>query len=396
MPMPSASALRLQIENSLQARIPAALSARPAGVRESISCGIPALDDLTKGGFPVGAMSELVGPDCSGRTTAALSFLAGVTAEGSVCAWIDVADALDPEAAAANGVDLDRLLWVRCAASAASQANDSTTGMALPEPNHSERSKSTRRTGGSTHPRMEGRGMSQAIQTLLEAQPRSAALQPRRNDRSIGTPGAPNRPLTQSIPGLVGREEQIPTDRLPPRRGSNLGTADMYKTALLNIGEDVQQSRRLSSERRPMEGSWSALDRALRASDLLLQAGGFRAIVLDLGSTPAEQAWRIPPATWFRFRAACQRSRVSFLLLTQHPCAHSSAEIVLRMRTGTRMQHGRVMTGITYHSELDRHQQHRSSNLLSGTPNVISIRKPPHREQGTAGQWQAAAAWIHA
>ncbi|MGI4757614.1 MAG: ATPase domain-containing protein, partial [Janthinobacterium lividum] len=88
--MPSAATVRLQIEQSLQDRVPLALTPRPQGVRETIACGIPALDDLTRGGFPVGALAELVGPACSGRTTAALSFLANVTAKGNVCAWIDV------------------------------------------------------------------------------------------------------------------------------------------------------------------------------------------------------------------------------------------------------------------------------------------------------------------
>lgn len=394
--MSSAAALRLQIENSLQERIPAALSPRSVGVRERLSCGIPALDDLTRGGFPVGAMAELVGPECSGRTTAALSFLAGITGDGSVCAWIDVADALDPEAAAANGVDLARLLWVRCAAGAAPPANGSRVVMATATPEPISTDRSAQGSGGGTHPRMEARGMSQAIQTLLEAQPGSAALQPGRKDRSIGTPGAPNRPLTQNALRSVGREEQISTDRLPPRRGSNLQPSIAHKAALLNIGERVPERQRPSPIRQSKEGSWSALDRALRTADLLLQAGGFRAMVLDLGSTPPAQALRIPLATWFRFRAACERSRVSLLLLTQHPCARSSAELVLRMQPGTRMQQGTVMTGITYRSELDRHQQHRPESLSFGPPNVLFIRKPPQREQGTAGQWQASAAWVRA
>ncbi len=36
---------------------------------------------------------------------------------GKVCAWVDVSDTLHPESAAAMGVDLSRLLWVRCGAS---------------------------------------------------------------------------------------------------------------------------------------------------------------------------------------------------------------------------------------------------------------------------------------
>jgi len=55
----------------------------------------------------------------------------------------------------------------------------------------------------------------------------------------------------------------------------------------------------------------------LRATDLLLQAGGFAAIVLDLGDTAQEQGSRIPLATWFRFRQAAERTRCSLVVLEQ-------------------------------------------------------------------------------
>ncbi len=130
---------------------------------------------------------------------------------------------------------------------------------------------------------------------------------------------------------------------------------------------------------------WQAIDQALKATDLLLQAGGFSAIVLDLGSTPPEIAWRIPLATWFRFRAACERTRVSLLLLTQHPCARSSAELVVRLEPGTMEAENRVMTGIRYHATTER------SRSRADTERVVPIRKPPQSER--PGQWKSEAAW---
>jgi hypothetical protein len=112
--MPAASALRIQIEHALESRFPAALSPAPKTVREVASTGIAEADRLLEGGFPVGAISEIVGPASSGRTSLALAFLAQRTAEERVCAWVDTNDAFDPESAAANGIDLRRLLWVRC------------------------------------------------------------------------------------------------------------------------------------------------------------------------------------------------------------------------------------------------------------------------------------------
>jgi hypothetical protein len=61
-----------------------------------------------------GEITEIVGRLSSGRTSLLLSALAGVTREGGVAALVDADGALDPGGAARAGVDLHRLLWVRC------------------------------------------------------------------------------------------------------------------------------------------------------------------------------------------------------------------------------------------------------------------------------------------
>jgi hypothetical protein len=58
-------------------------------------------------------VSELVGPRSSGRTALMLQMMAAATARGELVAVVDALDMLDVESAAAAGVDLDRLLWVR-------------------------------------------------------------------------------------------------------------------------------------------------------------------------------------------------------------------------------------------------------------------------------------------
>jgi recA bacterial DNA recombination protein len=80
---------------------------------ETVSSGIAAIDALT-GGLPRGCLTEIFGPASSGRTTLLLSALAAATRRGEFCAVVDAGDALDPHSAAAAGVELDRLLWVRC------------------------------------------------------------------------------------------------------------------------------------------------------------------------------------------------------------------------------------------------------------------------------------------
>src|ERR1700735_5097325 len=112
--MSSAAILRRQIESALANRIPSALTPAPRTLRPVLATGIQAVDELLEGGLPLGAITEIVGPEGSGHTSFALSFLASVTQAERVCAWIDVSDTLDRESAAAAGIDLSRLLWVRC------------------------------------------------------------------------------------------------------------------------------------------------------------------------------------------------------------------------------------------------------------------------------------------
>jgi recombination protein RecA len=274
--MPSAAALRLQIEHALERRFPAALSPVPRTRHEMAPTGIAEVDGLLGGGLPVGAISEVTGPECSGRTSLALAFLGQRTQEGHVCAWIDVEDAFDPESAAANGVCLKQLLWVRCG----------------------------------------------------------------------------------------------------------------------------DQRQRQKKEGKP----WGRLDQALRATDLLLQAGGFSAIVLDMGSTPADYSRRIPLATWFRFRQAAQRTQCSLVVIGQRACAQSSADVVLDCKAASAHADSEtVLAGLTYEVRRERargwadeEQERRSTRkILPFAPaqgssaeaaNAVQ-RKPP------VSTWSAAGAW---
>src|ERR1700733_10834216 len=112
--MTSSSTIRVQVESALAHKFPSALTPPARMVRPVVSTGIGPLDELVQGGFPIGAVTEVVGEECSGRMSLALSFLSQVTAAGKVCAWIDASDTFNPASAASAGVDLKRLLWVRC------------------------------------------------------------------------------------------------------------------------------------------------------------------------------------------------------------------------------------------------------------------------------------------
>jgi recombination protein RecA len=269
--MPTAQHLRAQIEANLGQRIPSALTPQPRISSPVAPTGIREIDALLHGGLPVGAISEIVGPECCGRTSLALTFVAGMTQAGKVCAWVDVSDTLHPESAAAIGVDLSRRRWIRCGAS----------------------------------------------------------------------------PVTAPLP-------QKPA----PRRKS-----------------------------------WSRLEQGLRVADLLLQAGGFSCIVLDMGSLKAEYALRVPLATWFRFRAAAERLQSNVLLLTQQACSRNSAGLVLRLDPGGVLSDdSTVFTGLEHRAELARQRFPQDNVLpLRSTAGSTARRDGRDRKQPQSvqtAQWQ--------
>ncbi len=78
---------------------------------EAVSSGSLALDvALGVGGYPVGRIVEIYGPESTGKTTFALHAIAEVQKKGGYAAFIDAEHALDPVYAKNLGVDIDSLI----------------------------------------------------------------------------------------------------------------------------------------------------------------------------------------------------------------------------------------------------------------------------------------------
>jgi hypothetical protein len=253
--MASAANLRLQIESTLANRVPAALSPKIKQSPELFPTRIAAIDALLGGGIPRGAITQVSGPGSSGKTSFALSAVASITQSGAACAWVDVSDSFSPESAAAAGIHLKRLLWLRMATE--------------------------------------------------------------RRARIAGKP-------------------------------------------------------------------WSQLDQALKSTDLLLQAGGFATIVLDLSDIHSQIAMRIPLATWHRFRLAAEHARSALLVLTQAPCASSCAALTLRCESPGVLPFSE--RGETALFERQDYILTRERNRNEGS--VIPFKKPP-----TRAEWRAESTW---
>jgi recombination protein RecA len=184
----SLATLRSKLEADLRGRVASPFAYRDRNAFQLVSTGIPEMDALA-GGLPRGAMTEICGAACSGRTSLLLSALAARTKDGEACALVDARDSFDPLSAHAAGITLDKLLWVRC----------------------------------------------------------------------------------------------------------------------------------------------KNIDQALRAMDLLLQAGGFGMVAVDLSDVPARTVRQVPLNAWFRFRRAVEDTPTILLLLEQEPHAKTCASLVLRL-----------------------------------------------------------------
>lgn len=69
----------------------------------------------------------------------------------------------------------------------------------------------------------------------------------------------------------------------------------------------------------------SNAEHALRAADLLIQAGGFGVVALDLIEARGSELARIPATAWFRFRRAVEPTPTVLLVVADKPLAKSCA-----------------------------------------------------------------------
>jgi hypothetical protein len=97
------------------------------------------------------------------------------------------------------------------------------------------------------------------------------------------------------------------------------------------------------------------LDQALRATDLLIQGGGFGLIALDLSDVAPRLVRQVPLNVWFRFRRAVEGTPAILFLLAQESNAKTCASLVLRMEGGAAAwRETRKVTGLRKNAERQR------------------------------------------
>ena len=94
---------------------------------------------------------------------------------------------------------------------------------------------------------------------------------------------------------------------------------------------------------------------ALKSTDLLIQAGGFGLVVLDIADTPDAIARRIPLASWFRLRHAAERTGAALVAVERRINARSCSALQIEMRRKKPVWIGKLLRGIAAQAESRKH-----------------------------------------
>lgn len=94
---------------------------------------------------------------------------------------------------------------------------------------------------------------------------------------------------------------------------------------------------------------------ALQSTDLLIQAGGFGLVVLDLADTPDATARRISLASWFRLRHAAERTGAALVAIERQVNARSCSALQIEMRCKKTFWIGKLLRGFLAEAESRKH-----------------------------------------
>jgi recombination protein RecA len=76
-----------------------------------------------------------------------------------------------------------------------------------------------------------------------------------------------------------------------------------------------------------------SLDRAVKALNIVLQAGGFGVVAVDLAEVAAQTIKRLPYTTWLRLQRVIEGSETACVLIGSEPIARSSGGVSVQLTT---------------------------------------------------------------
>jgi hypothetical protein len=123
-----------------------------------------------------------------------------------------------------------------------------------------------------------------------------------------------------------------------------------------------RRPRPSGGERLAAADAWTrVLDRAVKAVNLVLQAGGFDLVALDLAEVPPEALRRLPFTTWLRLQRTVEGSRTACVLAGPLPIARSAGGVTLQLeraasrgRWSGRPGHVRLLLGLDVEARVIR------------------------------------------
>jgi hypothetical protein len=136
------------------------------------------------------------------------------------------------------------------------------------------------------------------------------------------------------------------------------------------------------SERSESEGR--IVDRAIKALNLVLQAGGFAVVAIDLADVHPRVLKSLPFTTWLRLQRIVEGSDTACLLVTSEPLARSAGGLTV-MCTGRTTWSGQTGRGQTGRGQTGRGQTGRGEAVrLTGLKTGIRVVSPRRRFDGEA------------
>ena len=144
--------------------------------------------------------------------------------------------------------------------------------------------------------------------------------------------------LVSALAGATARGEAValvdPLDMFDPVSASASGID--FQRMLWIRGDAVSSARvSLSCEYGTLQ---KTLDRAVKALNIVLQAGGFGLVVLDLGEVAVQTIKRLPYTTWLRLHRVIEGSDTACVLIGSEPIARSAGGVTIQLASGSRLQ----------------------------------------------------------
>jgi recombination protein RecA len=140
--------------------------------------------------------------------------------------------------------------------------------------------------------------------------------------------------LVSALAAATSRGEAValidPLDMFDPVSASASGID--FQRMLWVRGEATSSARvSLSCEYGTLQKS---LDRAVKAFNIVLQAGGFGLVVVDLGEVAAQTIKRLPYTTWLRLHRVMEGSETACVLIASEPITRSAGGVTVQLAAG--------------------------------------------------------------